>query len=186
MPAINTAIDVFMTYKFLRILTRKWEDMDAYKLGIIDDEGNILKKRKDLSTSEERNAYTLFDRLVWKLKRLLGRLPGGKSTIASYAAALWLVKEQASRMHMANPDVLEEAFVEFVRKQYNTDLVSETPVPNNTKPPMAGTYNILGENIRFIGDDTPVVGRCLGIDLYEVYIDNKREIIPHEDIIYNN
>ena len=47
------AIDLFVAYRFLRILTTPWEDQEAYKLGIIDKDGKlfyemvkVLKKKK--------------------------------------------------------------------------------------------------------------------------------------------
>ena len=88
------AIDLFVAYCFLRILTTPWKKTDAFKLGIIDEKGKILKKKNKLKGSEEKEAYTMFDRLVWKLKRLLEKISFGKTRIASYAAALWLIKEE--------------------------------------------------------------------------------------------
>ena len=43
---MGRAIDLFVTYRFLRLLTTPFEDTDAYKLGIIDEKGNrIMQKR---------------------------------------------------------------------------------------------------------------------------------------------
>ena len=41
-----SALDIFVAYKFIKILTTPFKKTDAYKLGIIDDEGKVLKKRK--------------------------------------------------------------------------------------------------------------------------------------------
>ena len=60
---------------------------------IIDDKGNILKKRKDLKTSAEKNAYTIFHTLCWNIKKLLDKLPPTKTRLGSFATALWLLKE---------------------------------------------------------------------------------------------
>ena len=86
-------IDTVAVYQILRKLVTPFEQMDAYRLGIIDEDGNFLKKRSQLTTTEERNAVTILDVLVINLKRLLGKLPGGKSRLASFAAALYLVRE---------------------------------------------------------------------------------------------
>ena len=90
---VGGALNVFFIYKFLRILTQPFNETDAFKLGIIDEKGKILKKHKKLKTTEEKDSYTLMHRLVWKLKRLMEKIPFGKSRLASYAAALWLIKE---------------------------------------------------------------------------------------------
>ena len=44
------AIDLFVAYRFLRILTTPWEDQEAFKLGIIDQNGKLLKKANELKT----------------------------------------------------------------------------------------------------------------------------------------
>ena len=84
--------DFFYALRFLRLLTTKWEDTNAFKLGIVDKNGKKLKKPE---TSEEKSAYNTFHKLVYNIKRLINKIPLGKSTLASYAAALFLIKEHA-------------------------------------------------------------------------------------------
>ena len=64
----GTAIDLFVAYRFLRILTTPWEDQPAYKLGIIDKDGKLLKRSTSLRTIDEKQAFTLLHRLVFILK----------------------------------------------------------------------------------------------------------------------
>ena len=85
-------VDLIITYKFIRLLTTKWNKTDAYKEGVIDAKGKLLIKGKD-QTSAQKKAYTPFDKLVFNIKRILEKIPFGKSQIASYAAALFLLKE---------------------------------------------------------------------------------------------
>jgi len=75
------------------MLVTSFDKTDAFKLGIIDADGTPLKKIKDLRKQEEKDAYDMLDRLVFSLKRLLAKIPGGSSKLASLAAAYWLVKE---------------------------------------------------------------------------------------------
>ena len=98
----ESAVDLFITYKFIRLLTTKWNKTDAYKEGVIDAKGKLLVKGKD-QTSAQKKAYTVFDKLVFNLKRILEKVPFGKSQIASYAAALFLLKEETG---MAEEDIL--------------------------------------------------------------------------------
>lgn len=93
MGLISRTGDLFYAFRFLRTLTKPWDQMEAFDLGIIDADGKVIKKAKDLSTPEEKSAYTVFHRLVFNIKRLLNKLPFGKSKLASYAAALFLIKE---------------------------------------------------------------------------------------------
>lgn len=93
MSLASRAGDLYYAFRFVKLLTTKWEDSDAYKLGIIDENGKRIKSKK-LTTSEEKSAYTPFIRLAYNIKRLLEKVPGGSSTISSYAAALFLLKEK--------------------------------------------------------------------------------------------
>jgi hypothetical protein len=85
-------IDLFATYRFLRILTVPWEDQEAFKLGIIDGDGKRIKTKK-LTSSEEKDAYTMLHRMVFNFKRILSKIPLVKSKLGTYAAALFLLKE---------------------------------------------------------------------------------------------
>lgn len=93
MGVISRVGDVFYALRFLRLLTQPWEKTDAYRLGIVDENGRTIKKARDLQNTEEKSAYTIFHRLVFNVKRLLEKIPFGKTRVASYAAALFLIKE---------------------------------------------------------------------------------------------
>lgn len=86
-------VDLFMVYQFIRRLATPFNEWEAFKLGIIDADGNVLKKRKDLMTIKERDSFGVFDVMVLNIKKLLAKLPGGSTKIASYAAALYLIRE---------------------------------------------------------------------------------------------
>lgn len=89
-------VDIFMLYQFIKRLATPFKEWPAYELGIIDDKGEILidynTRKHDIKL---RSAFTKFDLLVLKLKKLLEKIPGGNTRLGSYAAALWLIKENA-------------------------------------------------------------------------------------------
>lgn len=86
--------DFTYSIRFLRLLTTKWVDTDAYKKGIIDDQGIPLKRLKDLSP-EEKSSYNMFHRIVFFIKRLLNKIPFiGKHILSSYATAFLMIKEE--------------------------------------------------------------------------------------------
>lgn len=89
---ISAVGDLFYAFRFLKLLTTPWEKMKAYELGVIDGNGVVQIKPKD-RTQEMKNEYTVFHKLVFNLKRLLEKLPFGKTKLASYATALFLIKE---------------------------------------------------------------------------------------------
>ena len=113
--------NIYFVYQFLKKLVTPFEKTDAFKLGIIDEKGKILKRRRDLETDDEKDAYNLSDTLIWNIKKLMGKIPGGKSRIASYAAALYLIKEQQDGYKITEEE-LELQFFDMFEKMYNNDL----------------------------------------------------------------
>jgi hypothetical protein len=92
---MGRAIDLFVTYRFLKLLTTPFEKTDAFKFGIIDDKGNRIKKPKsslpavDLNTTEMKNSYTILHKLVFNIKKLFEKVPGLRTKVGTYAAALF-------------------------------------------------------------------------------------------------
>jgi len=103
------AIDLFVAYRFLRILTTTWEDQEAFKLGIIDKNGKLLRKAKTLTKPEEKKAFTLLHRLVFNLKRILNKIPVVRSKLGTYATALYLLKQHFENQ-VEEEDTIEKAF----------------------------------------------------------------------------
>jgi hypothetical protein len=103
-------------------LTTPFTEWDAYKLGIIDKDGNILKKKNERKTPAEKDAFMTYDLMILKLKKLLAKLPGGESKIASYAAALWLIREWN---HFSNDSYLNESVSEEQLDE-SVEVFSET------------------------------------------------------------
>lgn len=109
MGILSRAADLGYAFRFLKLLTTKWEKLPAYELGIIDKRGRNIKKAKELTTPEEKSAYTIFHRLVFNVKRLIQLVPGGKSTLGSYAAALFLIKEHTGMSEKKIAQMLDKA-----------------------------------------------------------------------------
>ena len=109
MGIISRTGDLFYAFRFLKLLVTPFEKTKAFELGIIDKDGAILKKRVDRQTPEEKSAYTVFHRLVFNLKRLIGKAPGGKSLVARYGAALFLIKEHTNMSEAKILKTIEKA-----------------------------------------------------------------------------
>jgi hypothetical protein len=111
--------DFFYAIRFLRLLTTKWENTNAFKLGIVDKNGKKLKKPQ---TSEEKGAYNTFHKLVYNIKRLINKIPLGKSTLASYAAALFLIKEHTG--------ISDKKLVKVIKESTGLDFSEYKPELN--------------------------------------------------------
>jgi len=89
---MSKLINTLIVFRIIRMLTTSFEDTDAFKLGIIDKNGNRIKSKK-VDSQKEKDAFSLLHRLVFNLKRIIQKVPFGKSKFASYAVALALLKE---------------------------------------------------------------------------------------------
>ena len=91
---MSRIVDNLIAFRILKMLVTNFEDTAAYKLGIIDKKGKNIRKANTLQTSQERDAYTYLNRLVFNMKKIINKIPSGESKMKSLVAALWLVKEQ--------------------------------------------------------------------------------------------
>lgn len=137
----TAVVDIFLTYQFIKRLTMPFEQWPAYKQGIIDKDGNILKKRKELRTQAEKSSWRLFDLLTLNLKKLLGKLPGGRSKIATYAAALFLLKE-SNQYTEETLETLEEDFLSFFED--NKQNIMEEAGMDEDGAPTVGVSGVAG------------------------------------------
>ena len=125
--SISRAADLYYTYRFIKTLVTDWKDMDAYELGMIDDNGKNLIRAKDLTTAEQRNAFTTFHRLVFNIKRIMEKVPFGRSKIASYAAALYLLREETGMSENAIIKALDELGVDTSTDLSESNELTEWP-----------------------------------------------------------
>ena len=131
--------DLFLVYSFLKKLTTPFKEWSAFKLGIIDENGNILISRKDFTKNEQRDAFGLFDNIVLKLRKILMNVPGGQSKIATYAAALWLIKEHKN----FTEDTLTEGVILNGFLDYST-LVEDAGVATGVPANNGGSGQVAG------------------------------------------
>jgi hypothetical protein len=103
---MSRAVDNLIAFRILYMLITPFDKTDAFKQGIIDKDGNALKKTKDLKTDAEKDSYTTLDKLVFSLKKLLNKVPGGKSQLASIVASYWLVKEAYTNKTTITQEIL--------------------------------------------------------------------------------
>jgi len=126
-------VDLYLVYRILRLFTTPFTEWEAFKTGVIDDEGNIVVS-SDKRTPAQDESFTKFDLLILKLRRVLEKLPFGKTRLASYAAALFLLKEEKN----IKEETLEEQFLDY----YNgKSYLTENAPANNV-----GGGNIAGAN----------------------------------------
>ena len=118
---MGRAIDLFVTYRFLKLLTTPFEKQDAFKFGIIDKNGNRIKKQNstkpavELTTTELKNSYTILHKLVFNIKKIFAKVPGLRTKLGTYAAALFLLKD-TFRESVNDQDMFEKEFMKFLKE----------------------------------------------------------------------
>lgn len=193
---MGSAIDLFVAYRFIRILTTPFEKTDAFKLGIIDDKGNRIKKEKStkpavpLNTSELKNAYTILHKLVFNIKKIFLKVPGIKTKVGTYAAALFLLKD-TFKEHFEDPRFIEKTFLEYLKENYEIDdSISEEVIGFGEILPK-GEYilqsDILSKQSEdivakkgdkvFATQDTSPTDTILGVEIFSVIHEKSKETI---------
>ena len=122
---LSKIIPAFTTYKFLKALVQPFTEFEAYKLGIIDKNGNFLKKFKELKKPKEKKAASMFFRLIINLKKLLGdiRSPTTKQRLRGINTALFLIKEEVDRVGGDSKEI-NRVFYEFL-EELDPDVYEE-------------------------------------------------------------
>tara|TARA_R110000868_G_scaffold30953_1_gene113837 strand:+ start:2276 stop:2863 length:588 start_codon:yes stop_codon:yes gene_type:complete len=194
MSLASRAADLYYAFRFIKLLTTKWDETDAYKLGIIDADGKRIKSEK-LDTSDRKAAYSSFNKLVYNLKRLLNKVPGGSSVIASYAAAILLLREHSGMSQEAIEKVLNDCDIDtsnFINEANEWFLLED-------KQLAPGIYRVRSEKllnktlaeecnpkdrVRVYEQAYPI-DNVFGIDVYEgVHINTNQKIYVSLGEIY--
>ena len=199
---MGRAIDLFVTYRFIKLLVTPFKDTDAYKLGIIDENGNRVippkpkvgvwnRTPKPLRTSEEKNAYTVLHKLVFNIKKLFGKVPGLRTKLGTYAAALFLLKD-TFKESVDDPDVFEKEFMKYLKEQgYELDDSINEEVIGFGEILPKGKYTLANDILNkeeeelsakkgdkvIAFDDEAAIDTVLGVDIFPVVHEKTQEKI---------
>jgi len=203
---MGRAIDLFVTYRFLKLLTTPFDQQDAFKLGIIDEKGNRIKKPNStrpavpLATSELKNSYTILHKLVFNIKKIFSKVPGLRTKVGTYAAALFLLKD-TFKESVSDPDMFEKEFMKYLKEQ-GVELdneISEEVIGFGEILPK-GEYVLVndilnkqehiilkGDKVIAYADEAPV-DTVLGVDIFPVvHVKTQEKIfVSLEDIKDDN
>jgi hypothetical protein len=117
---MSQLVDNLIAFKILSMLVTPFEDQKAYKLALIDKNGNPIKKMKDMTWTEKDN-YTMLHRLVFRLRKIMNKIPIVNTRLGNLAAAYWLVKECHENIR---PSInLEEQYLDLLKKMQKEDIV---------------------------------------------------------------
>jgi len=201
---MGRAIDLFVTYRFLKLLTTPFEKTEAFKLGIIDEKGNRIKKPKstqpavELATVEQKNSYTILHKLVFNIKKIFQKVPGLRTKVGTYAAALFLLKD-TFKESVDDQHMFEKEFMKYLKEnniEFDNEISEEVIGFGEVLP--KGEYVLvndilnkeeeelsakIGDKVIAYEDEAPV-DTVLGVEIFPViHIKSQEKIyISLEDI----
>ncbi len=201
---MGRAIDLFVTYRFLKLLTTPFEKTEAFKLGIIDEKGNRIKKPKstqpavELATVEQKNSYTILHKLVFNIKKIFSKVPGLRTKVGTYAAALFLLKD-TFKESVDDQHMFEKEFMKYLKEnniEFDNEISEEVIGFGEVLP--KGEYVLVndilnkeeeelsakvGDKVIAYEDEAPV-DTILGVEIFPViHIKSQEKIyISLEDI----
>jgi hypothetical protein len=182
-------VDTLIVFRILKMLTTPWKKFEAHKLGLIDDKGTRLKDKK-VETSAEKESYSLLHRLVFNLKRILNKVPFGKTAFASYAVALLLLKEETK----LNGEQMDELCEKFYRLLKTEGVLQSEMITETTQVPelMVGCKYRLKRQLHEQNNTTYLAktevdvisehSLVFGLKVYVAYINNDRILVTGDDL----
>tara|TARA_B100000424_G_scaffold54144_1_gene38900 strand:- start:1894 stop:2499 length:606 start_codon:yes stop_codon:yes gene_type:complete len=200
---MGRAIDLFVTYRFIKLLVTPFNKTEAFELGIIDEDGNRqlepgTNKPTTLRTIDEKNAYTILHKLVFNIKKIFAKVPGLRTKLGTYAAALFLLKD-TFKESVDDPDVFEKEFMKYLKENgiEIDDSINEEVIGFGEVLPK-GEYTLVndilnkeeeeltakaGDKVEAY-DDEPPVDTVLGVEIFPVvHVKSKQKIyVSLEDI----
>tara|TARA_R100000458_G_scaffold48444_1_gene47514 strand:+ start:2182 stop:2622 length:441 start_codon:yes stop_codon:yes gene_type:complete len=137
---LNKVISAFTVFKFIKAMTTPFNQMDAFKLGIIDSNGKFIKKLDQLTTNQERKSVDAFNRLVINFKKIVAKVPDPtlKANLKRLPTAMILLKDDVEKLGVDGEQVLSE-IREYIKEEYGINIEDvETYTINNSFEEITG------------------------------------------------
>ena len=145
---MSRPVDLLIAYRVIKMLVTPFKDQPAFKYGIIDDKGNVLKKYKTITGSQEKRSYTILHRFVFNLKRILSKV-GIRGKLGSFAVAAALLLKENKR-YFQHKEVIESAVITYLKENnlYEEILNESREIPE-------------------VNTDDKLFCTCFGVDVFE-------------------
>ena len=145
----NRAVDLVITYRVIKLLVTPFNKQEAFKYGIIDKDGKVLRKYSTLKTTAEKKSYTILHRFVFNLKRVLAKAGlGGR--LGTFAVALATLLREDKR-YMEHKSLIESAVITYLKDTNQYDLLLKEE-----------------GDVMTIEPEQDIFCNCFGIDVYEI------------------
>lgn len=85
-------LSAYLAYRLIELLSQPFDKWKAYKLGIIDEKGNTVRKPL---LSDEKQSFGLFERIIRNIRQKMVKIIG-PSTAATLLSTIYLIKEYSN------------------------------------------------------------------------------------------
>ena len=146
----SRGIDLLITYRIIKLLVTPFDKQEAFKYGIIDKNGKVLRPFRTIQKTAEKQSYTILHRFVFNLKRLLAKV-GIRGRLGSFAVALaTLIRE--NKEFEGHQKLIESAVIKYLKQEnLYSELLQEE-----------------GDIVGYVPLNDEPVNRCFGIDCYQI------------------
>ena len=141
-------VDLLIAYRVIKMLVTPFERQPAFKYGIIDKDGNVLKKFTTIKGTQAKRSYTVLHRFVFNLKRILAKV-GINSKLGSFGVALALLIKEDKR-YAQHQQLIEQTVIKYLKdNNLYEDILNES------------------REIPEFDTDDQIVCNWFGVDVYE-------------------
>ena len=160
---MGRAIDLFVTYRFIKLLVTPFEKTEAFKLGIIDKDGKralvpgTTNRPTELTTAEQKNAYTILHKLVFNIKKIFGK------------EFMKYLKEEGYELD----DTITETVIGFGEVLPKGDYVLVNDILNKEEEELTAKK---GDKV-IAFEDVPPIDTILGVEIFSVVHEKTKEVI---------
>lgn len=123
---MSELVDNAIALRILKLLVTPFGESEAFKHGIIDSKGKVLRKASTLRKPEEKDAYNYLVRLAFNMKRIINKLPGEDTKLRNMVAAMVLVREAYNNGEETELPLMESNYQDFC-SMISEDNVSQYP-----------------------------------------------------------
>jgi|TARA_B100000242_G_scaffold260932_1_gene206509 hypothetical protein len=172
---MSRVVDALIAYRLLKLLVTPFNKTKAYQMGIIDDKGKVLIKKRDFARkipsnkrAEATNAYTLLIRFVFNLKRLLSKVGVRGPLGSAAAAAIAFFREE----NQYSPEIERQVYKYLKEQGFEFDVNENygDPIPHGKYIVNRDIYNLEGDVVINSGetiDYNEDIQTIMGYDVFK-------------------
>jgi len=173
-------VDVVIAYTFIKNLSTSFTKTKQFDVGIIDKDGKFLVQYSQATSEQKKYWPNKLTVIAWNIKKLLSKVGIGKSTVGSFASALYLLKEQIQKENILNVypekdliEMLENTIYNNNRERLINEAFESSIFPSTLE---RGQYKVLDESL-VITKDTKPFTYSMGVALYEAFSNSGKKVV---------